>query len=118
MGDVLAFVYQGGLVAHRMVARGQRGAAHEYVVTRGDGMRLCDPPIPLASVLGRVTGWSPSDTDPWRDLPPTPMPGFPRRAGERLVATLLELHPGFARATAGRLHWVRGKLLRLRHHLS
>ena len=117
-GDVLAFVYQGGLVAHRMVARGQRGPARQYVVTRGDGMHLCDPPVPLASVLGRVTSWSPSDTDSWRDLPSAPTPGIGRRAGERLVATLLELHPGFARASTGRLLWVRGKLLRLRHHLS
>ena len=113
-GDVLAFFHKGGLVAHRVVARGRSDAARDFFVTRGDGLGLCDPPVPLANVVGRVAGWRRSDGEPWRELPASPRVGFARRAGGRVAAALLELHPGLARVTAARLLWFRGKLLRLR----
>jgi signal peptidase I len=50
VGDVVLFMRNGRLFAHRVV---RRDAAQ--FVTRGDAVMDCDPPLPLAQVLGRVT---------------------------------------------------------------
>jgi hypothetical protein len=47
-GDVIAFVHEGQVVVHRVVA------AHGWIVTRGDANRLVDLPIGDSAVMGRV----------------------------------------------------------------
>lgn len=53
---IVAFVAGRKIVSHRVVHRGRRGMASEYLITRGDGRVLPDPPVRLRSVLGTVTG--------------------------------------------------------------
>jgi signal peptidase I len=55
VGDVIAFAVNHTLVTHRIVSIGQRGRARNYLLTRGDGNTLSDPPCPVHAVLGRVT---------------------------------------------------------------
>jgi hypothetical protein len=52
-GDIVLFARGGRLFAHRVVSSAdQRGG--EQLVTRGDALRLQDPPITSAELLGRV----------------------------------------------------------------
>ena len=55
VGDVIAFALNDTLVTHRIVSIGNRGRASNYLLTRGDGNTLSDPPCPLQAVLGKVT---------------------------------------------------------------
>jgi hypothetical protein len=54
-GDVIAFLYHGRLVAHRVVRLGRTAASRRYLLTRGDAMLLNDVPVPFDSALGVVT---------------------------------------------------------------
>jgi hypothetical protein len=102
-GEVVTFVREDRLLAHRIVYRShlRRG----YIIARGDARILHDPPVRLADVLGRVdavdvgTGWQPLG----------PQTCLPRRerglAFVLLVATafLVELRPALAHRFA---HWL------------
>ncbi len=48
-GDVVVLALDDDLVAHRLVYQ-----TDACVVTRGDDAPACDPPAPLAAVVGRV----------------------------------------------------------------
>ncbi len=50
-GDVVLFMRYGRLFAHRVVGRGAG-----WLVTRGDAVSDCDPPLADSEVLGVVTG--------------------------------------------------------------
>jgi hypothetical protein len=49
-GQVIAFVADGALFAHRIVYRGRQG-----VLTRGDSHSWCDLPVPINAILGVVS---------------------------------------------------------------
>jgi hypothetical protein len=55
VGDVVVMQAGSRVVAHRVLHRGRRGRAREYLITRGDARWLPDPPVPVASLLGVVT---------------------------------------------------------------
>jgi imidazolonepropionase-like amidohydrolase len=55
VGDVIAFAVNETLVTHRIISIGKRGRARNYLLTRGDGNTLSDPPCPVQAVLGKVT---------------------------------------------------------------
>jgi len=55
VGDVVAIPMEHVLMVHRVVIRGRRGRARGFVVTRGDGLWLVDPPAPVSEILGVVT---------------------------------------------------------------
>ncbi len=112
LGDVVAFLNAGGLMGHRLVAR-RRG----YLITRGDGSALCDPPIPATAVLGTLTAWRLDETDQWRAVPPSPPPVPAAVLGTSLVAKLLAVHPGLARAAAIVPLVLRSVLARVRQRL-
>jgi hypothetical protein len=54
-GDVVAFEYNGRLVAHRIVRVGRTRASRRHLLTRGDAMLLHDVPVKLDCVIGIVT---------------------------------------------------------------
>ena len=56
VGDVVVVTAPQRLLVHRVVAfvAARDGSEPGFVITRGDGVRHCDAPSPLASVLGRV----------------------------------------------------------------
>lgn len=49
LGDVVLVEFAGQLLAHRLIAVGER-----VIVTRGDAMPSADRPLPRASLHGRV----------------------------------------------------------------
>ncbi|HLY63034.1 MAG TPA: hypothetical protein VKV95_19985 [Terriglobia bacterium] len=53
-GEIVTFVANRNLTAHRVVYRGQ-GSKKKYLITRGDANLLCDPPVHVEQVLGVVT---------------------------------------------------------------
>jgi hypothetical protein len=53
-GDVVAFEYNGRLMAHRIVHVGRTRASRRYLLTRGDAMLLPDVPVRLDCVIGMV----------------------------------------------------------------
>jgi hypothetical protein len=54
-GDVVAFEYNGRLLAHRIVHIGRTLPSSRYLLTRGDAMLLPDIPVRLDCVIGMVT---------------------------------------------------------------
>jgi hypothetical protein len=61
-GDLVAALLPGGRpVIHRMVGYRKQGG-RRVLILKADASRTCDPPIPIAQVLGRVKGSRPS----WR----------------------------------------------------
>ena len=80
-GQVVAVIAENTLLTHRVVARGNGRVASGYVVTRGDGNTLCDPPLPVQAVLGAVTAYRAGD---WCEI------GAPiRRPGWRGLVTVV-----------------------------
>ncbi|HEX3000612.1 MAG TPA: S24/S26 family peptidase, partial [Armatimonadota bacterium] len=53
VGDVVVFWTPGGIVVHRVVASTTYDGM-PHLVTKGDALCTCDPPITTAQVLGRV----------------------------------------------------------------
>lgn len=53
-GDIVCFVAGEKLICHRLLYGGRFRRAKEYVITRGDGTWLCDPPAARNTVLGVV----------------------------------------------------------------
>jgi len=54
-GDIVAFEYNGRLLAHRIVRIGRTRASRRHLLTRGDAMLLHDVPVRLDRVIGIVT---------------------------------------------------------------
>ena len=93
IGQVVAFRWGAGLTAHRVVVRNKG-----FIVTRGDGQKLCDPPVPLGDIVGVVNAWW--NDNRWCDLPARPAPAAGDRAGLVLARALLAIHPAAARYVA------------------
>jgi hypothetical protein len=53
-GDVVLFLRTGGFAAHRVVER-VIGPERTLLITRGDALRVPDPPVTPEELLGRVT---------------------------------------------------------------
>ena len=102
-GTVVAYVDGAGVVPHRIVRRGAGPLARQHVVTRGDGCILCDPPLPLDSLVGTVVARQ-DDGGAWLPVAAPPASDNMRRAARTFVAlpvfVALELHPGLGRAAA------------------
>ena len=52
--QVVAFLYQGRIMVHRIRYCGRRGKAKHYLVTQGDASVLPDAPVHIGSLLGPV----------------------------------------------------------------
>lgn len=111
-GCVIVIAGDRTLVAHRVVGRGWGRRAREYLLTRGDGMLLCDVPTPLDRVIGQVTHCD--DGGGWR-----PVAGPPRAAGPRpwiralhahALRLALEIHVAFARVLVRLSFWVAARV--------
>ncbi len=101
-----------GIVAHRVFHRGRRGEAAHYLLTRGDGRWLPDPPVPVASLLGIVTGIARGGT--WVPPPPATAPGWAAAVSAGVLRSMLEFNLPMARTVAAGLAWLRGGYLRFR----
>lgn len=98
-GEVIAFLADGRLVVHRVVARAADGA---WTLTRGDARVVPDVPIrDPEAVLGRVAGL-------WRDGSlehlPAATESLPRRLVLRLACAALRASPGAGTAALRALH--------------
>jgi hypothetical protein len=111
-GCVIVIAGDRTLVAHRVVGRGWGRRAREYLLTRGDGMVLCDVPTPLDRVIGHVTHCD--DGGGWR-----PVAEPPRAAGLRpwiralhahALRLALEIHVAFARLLVRLSFWVAARV--------
>jgi signal peptidase I len=55
-GDIALFSQHGKFLAHRVVHKNfASGDEESYVITRGDRLKVSDPPVPASQILGRVT---------------------------------------------------------------
>jgi hypothetical protein len=82
-GEVVAFVFDGEVIVHRVVHRGRIGVAAGHVLTRGDATLVPDPPVEHGWILGRVK-------EVWREGRWTELSGPPRRSlRARLASSLL-----------------------------
>lgn len=70
VGQVVAFLNSGGLVAHRIISRGYGRQGGSFLVTRGDGTCICDAPVRKADVLGTVTAYK--NVNGWCQIPAPP----------------------------------------------
>ena len=97
LGQVVAFLAEPGLVAHRMVAH-----QGKHILTRGDASTACDPPIQLDRVLGVVDAWY-NGTD-WRPVGAPPAASLVRRIGSAfssiVIRAALATSPRLARRVA------------------
>ena len=66
-GTIIAFIGGKGLVGHRVVGRGRERPGGAYLLTRGDGSRVVDPPVGPERVLGEVIEWW--EGEQWQPLP-------------------------------------------------
>lgn len=88
-GTVIAFLGGNGLVGHRIVGAGRDRGGREFMLTRGDGSRIPDPPIEPERVLGEVIEWR--DGESWRPLPPAPVQSLPDRTSAAAMLWLVRL---------------------------
>ena len=101
VGDVIAFAVNQTLVTHRIVSIGKRGRARNYLLTRGDGNTLADPPCPVHAVLGKVTAIRVGE---WSQVgSPVRRPGWRGTVAQTFDATMrrsLDLHVQLAHVIA------------------
>jgi hypothetical protein len=80
-GDIVAFRRHAAIVVHRVVGI-LAAPSGTSLITRGDGLRTADPPVPASALLGRVVAQA---RGPFRLDPAAPVP---RRW--RLASTIVE----------------------------
>lgn len=97
-GDLIAFVAGRQLVTHRVVGRGHSAARRQFLITRGDGTWLCDPPVAEELVVGVVREWR--DGARWRPAAEIPAadPGVAAALFQRALVLALDVGLGAARA--------------------
>lgn len=101
-GQIVAFLAGDRIVVHRVVYAGRRGAAREFLITRGDADWLCDPPVHIELVAGCVDEMSIDEQ--WRRIEPAQTPHHRpvlSSLARALLAVALEISPRSA-ATLGR----------------
>lgn len=85
-GDVIAFLHEGKVVVHRVIA------AHGWVVTRGDANRLVDLPMrDPSALLGRITTTLPAGRITIADRVLVALLRLSFASGERLIRLLIRL---------------------------
>jgi len=96
--SAIAFLAGGrDLTIHRLIFG---PADSRYVLTRGDGNLLCDPPVPRTDVLGRVVQVR-QGSDEWVDLTgPDGSPGLLTRWHEATMQRALAVHVRLAQFVA------------------
>lgn len=101
-GTVVAFIGGRGLVGHRVVSRGRSRRGLAFLLTRGDGSLVCDPPVEPERLLGEIIEWQDGDT--WRAVPSAPQVSVAGRgiaaANLLLVRLLLAVDAGLAARAA------------------
>jgi hypothetical protein len=107
-GDVFAFHDASGrIVAHRLVRRGRRRRARDFVIALGDGNRFPDPPIAIEAILGKVVAYSDGTT--WHDVPPrghrSPIDALMSAAAVQSTVVTMEVHVPLATWIAGFVVW-------------
>ena len=84
-------------MVHRVMYVGRRGPARRFLITLGDGNWICDPPVGLETIAGRVEEFRVDDQ--WQGVGPARI-SFIRRsvslASLALLRTALEWNPSFA----------------------
>ena len=83
-GEVVAYLFDGQVIVHRVVHRGRIGVAAGHVLTRGDATLVPDPPVEHARILGPVKGV-------WREGRWMELSGPPRRSLRARAASSLLL---------------------------
>ena len=83
-GEVVAYLFDGQVIVHRVVHRGRIGVAAGHVLTRGDATLVPDPPVGRDRILGPVKGV-------WREGRWMELSGPPRRSLRARAASSLLL---------------------------
>jgi hypothetical protein len=98
-GEVIAFLADGRLVVHRVVARAADGS---WILTRGDARALPDAPIlDPEAVLGRVGGvWRAGSLEPI----PVPPDSVRRRWLAAFFGAVLRVSPGIGAVALRSIH--------------
>jgi len=105
-GEVVAFLAGSRVMVHRVMHVGRRGPARRFLITQGDGNWICDPPVALDTIAGRVEEFRVDDR--WQGVGPA-RTSLVRRsvslASLVLLRTALEWNPSFAiRIARGMTH--------------
>jgi hypothetical protein len=96
-GHVVAFLAGSRVMVHRVLYAGRRGRAQMFLITQGDGNWMCDPPVRLETIAGRVEEFCVNGT--WQPVGPASyslvrrVVSFPPLA---LMRVALEWNPSFA----------------------
>ena len=112
VGDVVVMQAGNRVIAHRVLHRGRRGQAREYLITRGDARWLPDPPVPAAALLGIVTGVAVGEA--WNPPAPAAEPGRAAAISFALLRSALERNVTLGRSFAAVLAGLRRGYLVLR----
>ena len=105
-GEVVAFLAGSRVMVHRVMHVGRRGPARRFLITQGDGNWICDPPVAVDTIAGRVEEFRVDDR--WQGVGPA-RTSLVRRsvslASLALLRTALEWNPSFAiRIARGMTH--------------
>lgn len=122
-GQVVAFLGGSRVMVHRVIHVGRRGRARMFLITQGDGNWMCDPPVALDTIAGRVDEYCVNGQ--WQAVGPS-RASLLRRAvslpSRALLRVALEFSPSFAvRMARGMSHarmGARGILMKLRQSLT
>lgn len=113
VGQVLTYVAEDRMVAHRLVGSVKSGSNH-YLIMRGDATVCCDLPVLATSVLGLVIGFSTSGF--WQPVGPPRERWFGFRwlalLISGLVGGILRVSPSAAVWTAKRIIGIHGTIER------
>ena len=93
-------------MVHRVMYVGTRGPARRFLITHGDGNWICDPPVALETIAGRVEEFR--VTEQWQGVGPARVSLIRRSvsvASLALLRTALEWNPALAvRIARGMTH--------------
>jgi len=122
-GQVVVFLAGSRVMVHRVMHVGRRGPARRFLITQGDGNWICDPPVRIDTIAGRVEEFRVDDQ--WQDVGPARISLVRRSVSLTSLALLraaLEWNPSFAiRIARGMTHarmTVRGVWMKLRQCLA
>jgi hypothetical protein len=107
VGQVLTYVAEDRMVAHRLVRSVKSGSSH-YLITRGDATVCCDLPVLASSVLGPVIGCC--ATESWQPVGPPSRRWFGFRWLALLIASLVG---GILRVSPGAAVWTAKRIIRI-----
>jgi len=112
VGEVLTYVAEDRMVAHRVVRSVKSGSDH-YLIMRGDATVCCDLPVLATSVLGLVIGFS--TTGVWQPVGPPRERWFGFRWLALLIASLVG---GILRVSPAAAVWIAKHIIRIHKTLE